>query len=320
VTGAQLRQLLATELEQPAPPAALALAAELARRGGAATSAVLYYGSALRAGELTGILDFYVLLDEVGAWPAPWLARLGNRLLPPNVGYLEMAHEGQVVRAKFAVLSRTQFARRLRTTAIDTTIWARFSQPALLAWSRSAADRHAAIELVADAVACAASWAARLGPRSGRPEEFWRALFARTYAAELRVEKQARAQDIVGKAPGRYAAMLPLAWDRTGIRYLRDGDGMLTTEIPQAERDSAAGSWAWRQRLGRPLNILRLLKAAFTFEGAMDYAAWKIERHSGVHIEVTPWQRRFPLLAAPGLYLKLRREGVLRGGGAGRGP
>ena len=58
--------------------------------------------------------------------------------------------------------------------------------------------------------------------------------------------------------------------------------------------------------------MLRLAKAAFTFDGAMDYVAWKIERHSGVRIEVKPWQRRFPLLAAPGLYLKLRRMGVLR--------
>jgi hypothetical protein len=44
----------------------------------------------------------------------------------------------------------------------------------------------------------------------------------------------------------------------------------------------------------------------------MDYVAWKVERHSGVRIDVKPWQRRFPLLAAPGLYLKLRRLGVLR--------
>jgi hypothetical protein len=45
----------------------------------------------------------------------------------------------------------------------------------------------------------------------------------------------------------------------------------------------------------------------------MDDVVWKRERHSGVRIEVSPWQRRFPLLAAPGLYLQLRRRGVLRG-------
>ncbi len=126
------------------------------------------------------------------------------------------------------------------------------------------------------------------------------------------MEQQARAQDIVGKAPERYAALLPAAWDLAGIRYTRRADATLATEISQVERERAARSWAWRARLGRPLNILRLLKASFTFEGAMDYAAWKVERHSGVRIEVSPWQRRFPLLAAPGLYWKLRRRGVIK--------
>jgi hypothetical protein len=167
--------------------------------------------------------------------------------------------------------------------------------------------------MVADAVQCAAAWAARLGPRSADAAGFWAALFARTYSAELRVETRSRALDIVGKAPARYAALLPLAWQRAGIVHRATGD-LLEPDIPASERDAAERSWRRRARLGRPLNLLRLLKASFTFDGAMDYAAWKIERHSGVHIEVTPWQRRFPLLAAPGLYLKLRRSGLLRGG------
>jgi hypothetical protein len=146
----------------------------------------------------------------------------------------------------------------------------------------------------------------------GKAAEFWRALFARTYAAELRVETQARAQDIVGKAPQRYASLLPLAWKDAGIAYAERDDATLTPALSQTARDSAARSWSWRARLGRPLNIVRLLKASFTFEGATDYAAWKVERHSGVHVEVAPWQRRFPLLAAPGLYWKLRRRGVIK--------
>lgn len=307
-----LRDSLLEELTQPAPPQAAALALHLAKRGGAATAAVLYYGSALRAGDLSGVLDFYVLLDDVRAWPGSWPARQANRLLPPNVGYIELAHDGQTLRAKFAVMSTAQFARRVTAKAIDTTIWARFCQPSLLVWSRSAADRDAVAGLVADAVQCAAGWAAGLGPPSGRAADYWRALFARTYAAELRVEKQSRPLDIVGKAPARYAALLPLAWQRAGISCHATSD-LLEPRIAAAERIAAERRWRWRARLGRPLNLLRLLKASFTFDGAMDYAAWKIERHSGVHIEVAPWQRRFPLLAAPGLYLKLRRHGLLRG-------
>jgi hypothetical protein len=266
----------------------------------------------LRAGSLEGLLDFYVLLDAVSAWPQSFSARIANHLLPPNVGYLERDIDGARVRAKYAVLDTAQFAGRTRRGSFDTTIWARFCQPAVCVWARSEPDRTRVSELVAGAVATAAEWAAQLGPAVAPPAEYWRSLFARTYAAELRVEAAGRPADIVGKSPARYEALLPLAWKLRGIAFTQQADGQLVTRLPDDIRRRSAREWARRQRCGQPLNILRLLKAAFTFEGAMDYVAWKIERHRGVRIEVTPWQRRHPLLAAPGLYWRLRRDGIIR--------
>jgi hypothetical protein len=312
VTRAALQAWIRGELEQNAPAAVTSLAAELASRGDRATAAVLYYGSTLRAEALEGILDFYVLVDNVAAWPGSLLSRTANRLLPPNVGYLEFVHDGQLLRAKYAVLSTSQFRRRIRRQSIDTTIWARFCQPVSCVWARSPQDLTAAADLVSDAVTTAASWAAALGPEAATGEEFWRELFARTYAAELRVEKSGRAKDIVGSFAHRYNALLPLALAAAALPFNTGEQGLLQPVLDPRQRRKAQRSWALRARLGRPLNILRLLKAAFTFEGAMDYVAWKIERHRGVRIEVSPWQRRFPLLAAPGLYWTLRRRGIIR--------
>jgi hypothetical protein len=311
VTSEALTQLLAAELDRPTPPGALALAEDLARRGGIATAAVLYYGSALRAESLDGILDFYVLLDEVSAWPGSPLAHLANRWLPPNVGYLELPHPTGMLRAKFAVMTPAQFAARLTEDTMDTTIWARFCQPALCAWARTQQDRAMVTGLVATAVIRAGWWAARLGPPAATAVEYWRSLFDHTYAAELRVETTRRPQDIVGKDPDRYARLLPLAWTAGGVEFAQQAGGVLATQLPAADLDNAARQWAKRARWGRRLNTMRLFKAAFTFEGAMDYVVWKIERHRGVRVEVRPWQRRFPLLAAPFLYWKLRRLGVL---------
>jgi hypothetical protein len=310
VSRARLHEVLGAELARPAPAGAVALATALARRGGAATAMVLYYGSALRAGSLEGILDFYVLLDDVACWPGPALARLANRWLPPNVGYLELDQGGEKLRAKYAVMSVAQFRERLGPDSQDTTLWARFCQPALCIWSRSPADSAEAVDLAADAVIRAGAWAARLGPPTATAEDFWRSLFAHTYAAELRVEQTARPQDIVGKDPARYAALLPLAWQAGGLEF-EQLDAQLTPALTDEARQQAGRQWAKRARHGRRLNGVRLMKAAFTFDGAMDYVAWKIERHRGVRIEVSDWQRRFPLLAAPFLYFKLRRMGVL---------
>ena len=60
--------------------------------------------------------------------------------------------------------------------------------------------------------------------------------------------------------------------------------------------------------MGKPMNFARLLKASATFEGAAKYAAWKIERHTGMPVEVTPFRERYPVLAAPGVLWSLWRH------------
>jgi hypothetical protein len=311
--GGELRRLLHEELERPVPPAVAALAAGLAARAGGAAAAVLFYGSNLRDARLDGVLDFYVLLDRVGAWPQSRRLALANRLLPPNVGFFEGEVDGRTLRAKYALIGTEAFRRGMAGRALDTTLWARFSQPCRCAWARSPADREAAVEAVGQAVVTAARWAAELGPPRGSAPDYWRALYARTYEAELRVERSARGADLVARDAERYASLLPLAWRAGGVAFEDQAPGEgLVPHVTPAERQAAARRWSLRRRLGKPLNVLRLLKAAFTFDGALDYVLWKVERHAGVRPELTAWQRRHPLLAAPGLYRRLRRLKVLR--------
>jgi hypothetical protein len=216
------------------------------------------------------------------------------------------------LRAKYALISMAQFEERVAGNSLDTTLWARFCQPCRCAWERSSTDAARVAIAVGTAVVTAARWAAALGPEVARPAEFWTALFARTYASELRVEGGQRAGSIVVADEQRYARLLPEAWQTAGLAFESRADGSLQPALSPADRVRQQRRWRWRQRLGKPLNAIRLLKAAFTFDGAMDYVAWKIERHTGTRIEVRPWQRRFPLLAAPGLYFRLRRRGILR--------
>lgn len=315
VSEEPLRDLLAEELRRELPPAVTQLAAQLAQRANGEAAAVLFYGSNLRDARLDGVLDFYVLLDRVSAWPGPRLAALANWLLPPNVGYIEATVEGQALRAKYALISVGQFRRGVSPAAIDTTLWARFSQPSCCAWARSDADRETATDVVQQAVVTAARWAAELGPTQGDALLFWRTLFANTYSAELRVEKGARGDDLVARDAERYARLLPDAWRVAGVAFETTSAGELKPRLTSSSREAAARRWAVRRRLGKPLNIARLLKASFTFDGALDYAMWKVERHSGVRLEITDWQRRHPLLAAPGIYWRLRERNVWRRSG-----
>jgi len=60
------------------------------------------------------------------------------------------------------------------------------------------------------------------------------------------------------------------------------------------------------------MSVLRLLKGLFTFEGGLDYIAWKLERHSGQTVEIPDKVRRRPLLHIWGLFWRLYRRGVFR--------
>ena len=82
--------------------------------------------------------------------------------------------------------------------------------------------------------------------------------------------------------------------------------------VPAAHR--VVGRWAWllRRLFGKALSMARLLKALFTFEGGLDYAAWKLGRHSGQSVEIPDRVRRHPLIFVWPLLWQLYRRGVIR--------
>jgi hypothetical protein len=310
-----LEALVAAEMSVPAEPnpataAARALAREVAARHGDGVAAVLFYGACRRDGDASGLLDLYILTTGHRALHGRAPPALLNAALPPTVLLLRGEDAQTPVRAKAAVLTQGQFERRMRPGSLDTTLWARFCQPSTLVHARDEEARQRTERAVARAVETAALWALRLGPEEAALAEYWRNLFARTYAAELRTERGNRPERLIAAAPEWYGRALPLALDRLGLPAAPAGGKRLKPGLPRGRRWLRA--WALRRACGKALNVLRLCKAAFTFEGGADYLAWKIERHSGVSLELADWQRRHPLLAAPALLWRLRRRGAVR--------
>ncbi len=286
-----LHALVEEELAHPVLPEVSDLAAAIAALHGDAARAVLFYGSCLREARLDGLmLDFYLIVsDYPSAYDKSWLAT-ANRLIPPNV--FPFTKDG--LAAKYAVLSEADFAALNRPEATTVSVWARFAQPSRLVWSKDEAARTAAVDAVAQAAPTLFDLA-RPVAASHDPLAVWQEGFARTYQCELRAEKTTRSGSIVDADPDRYArfgAVIPLT---------------TTMTRPATER-------IWRQlrKRGKRASILRLAKASLTFSGGIDYLAWKINRHAGTQIEIKPWQRRFPLVAALFLVPKLLRQGAVR--------
>ena len=284
-----LRDLVAEELSTPVDPRVGAMAEAIASKYGPASKAVLFYGSCLRQSRLEGLmLDFYLIVSSYReAYGKSWLAS-ANRLIPPNVFYFE--HDGLV--AKYAVLSEADFYRLNGPETRNVSVWARFAQPSRLAWAANDDARTAAAQAISRA---APTLLAAAGQKSGEdPLKWWRRAFELTYSAELRAERKGRSSSVVDADRERYERF----------------SGPVIAAIPALM--SEPSSWFRRRAEGKMLSIIRLAKASFTFAGGADYIAWKINRHAGTDIQLKPWQRRWPLLAAISLLPQLLRSGAVR--------
>jgi hypothetical protein len=294
---ADLRALVAEELGGPVEPRVSAMAAAIAARHGAVSRAVLFYGSCLREKQLDGlVLDFYLIVSDYRqAYRKRWLAT-ANRMIPPNVFYFE--HEG--LRSKYAVLSEADFARECSPEAWTVSTAARFAQPSRLVWS---ADGEAADRAVAAVARAAPTLIRRTLPldSNANPVELWTRIFSQTFGAELRAERVERSAALVAAHPERYRRITRAAMEEIGSISLG------------RNADAGAQRW-WRrmQRWGKFYSVLRLAKASLTFAGGAEYIAWKINRHAGTDIQLTPWQQRHPLLTAISLLPRLLKSGAVR--------
>jgi hypothetical protein len=289
----KLETLVAEELAIPVDPRIVEFATAIAKVHGKASRAVLFYGSCLREKQYDGLmLDFYLIVsDYAAAYDRRWLA-VANKLIPPNV----FVFESGGLLAKYAVLSEADFYRLNGPETRNVSVWARFAQPSRLVWVANEAARKKVIAAVSRAAPTLLASAILAVPGSDDPLDLWRGAFKLTYAAELRAERRGRSGSFVEFDPERYR------------RFTEPAIKAITT----MKGPKASGGWGRRKFEGKMLTVLRLAKASATFAGGVDYIAWKINRHAGTAIEIKPWQRRWPLLAAISLVPKLLRSGAVR--------
>jgi hypothetical protein len=289
-----LEAVLAGELARPHAELE-PLVAHLRARFGGALLAVLFYGSCRRSGNVfDGVVDLYAVLDARVPVERPLVAWLGG-LLPPNVYFIEVpvlpvlpaGSTGSLLRAKVGVFTLAQL--EAAACGLLPGVWGRLAQPMSLLFARDAYVRRRLLHAVARAVD---TFARVAGRRPGEPPAAaWARGLAASYASELRVEGPDRAAALVEHDRAHYERL----WAVLG---------------PQPP--GATWQWRLRARLGRLLSFLRLLKGLHTFDGALDYAAYKLSKHAGRRIDIPAHVRRHPWLHVWGFFVRLRRERVLR--------
>jgi len=300
------------ESRRPLDPGSRALADDVRRHCGPGVLAILHYGSALRTDDENHVLDFYVLVDSYRAtYPGRPVYGVMNRLLPPNVFSHTVEHGARTLRCKYAVIRIDQFAHRASTRAATPQIWARFAQPCRIMWVRDERTRESVLAALSTAAVTFHEETLRLLRGAVTVRDLWRCGLLETYARELRSEGARRPEALYDSAPDYFdritEAAIPHCRMPAALR-----DGMVEIDRSRAAVRRARLGARIARPMGKAVSLLRLMKSAFTYSGGVDYILWKIERHSGVRLEATPWQKRHPLLGGWSLLWRLYKRGAFR--------
>jgi hypothetical protein len=152
-------------------------------------------------------------------------------------------------------------------------------------------------------------------PHEFSARQLWSRGLTLSYGSELRSEKPEKRARLFDAAPDYYEEITRIAVQSVGYPVEIDDSAERPRYRPRIRRWVRAVNrvaWGLRAWQGKLLSVFRLLKATATFEGGVDYILWKIERHSGVSVEIEPPLKRRPLLAMGVLAWRLYRKGGFR--------
>jgi len=303
-----LRTELAAGLDTPPGPDASALAAMLARSFGDGTVAIIHYGSHAQHSDARreSAFDFFVIVDRyrpayeslahtVGTRFSPRTASLLNRVLPPNVVAVNDDAHVPPLAAKCAVLSLEDLERECSRSARDHFVRGRLFQYVQLAWARDADARTMVTNAIIDARAGSFTWGVASLPPTFDAEGYFRALLERSFSGEIRPERGGRIdalldaqRDVVRRV---YDALLQQL-GRERILQARGNVYQLTNSVHALQR--ARIDWYFRWSKVRA--TARWSKYVVTYDNWLDYIVRKVARRSGVTIELTARERRWPLI------------------------
>lgn len=293
--------------EVRAPAEAHRLIGPLREAGGDSLRAILLFGSQLVRATPDGhsAWDVVLVVDSYGDFhrqlvsgghhrrPA-WLLSLLARVLPPNITAFDPGDDGPL--AKCAIVSREHFQRALGPRARDHFLKGRMVQKVAVPWARDEAARAEVEEALAGARRGVLSWVAPCLAGDFDADALARRMLEVSYGGELRPESGDRVSQVHGAQAaflhGAFQDVLDQAAQAGEVTPVGEGRFRLAREPGRWER--------WRVSLyfarSKVRATARWLKHVVTFNDWLTYIQRKVERRLGTTVEITPWERRLPLL------------------------
>jgi hypothetical protein len=300
---------MTTGLDAPVSARAEQLIQYMTRVFGPSTAAIIHYGSrAQKSGSRPdSAYDFFVIVDDyepaflsfAGQVHPRFSARsavLLSRVLPPSVvAITHLPGNGERDTAKCAVLSIRDLRLACSADSPDHFTKGRLFQQVLLAWSRDDVSRKEAQDAIVAARLATFDWGAPYLPETFDVEAYCRTLLQTSFAAEIRPETPERVDELLAAQRPMmfaiYGTLLAELEDKSVLR--RTGDKYEQTRPPSASEKSRIDSYFRRSKARA---TMRWVKLIWLYDDWLEYLRQKVGRRSGLVIDLTPQERRWPWL------------------------
>lgn len=276
--------------------------------------AVLFYGSCLHQPQAKdGLIDLYAIVsDYKNIWPQRRLLTLAAKALPPNVFFLRHRQPKEEPTAcKYAVLTLSDFEVGC-SHWFHSYIYGRFAQPVAISYCQLPAIKERLLRALLGATDKLLTETLPIITSPFTASDFWQLALKLSYGAELRPESTDRIDRLINANTTYYEETAHM-WLANQLSVTAQNDGQnitFTATTGRYHRLIWHLRWLGRSWWGKLLSALRLAKALTTFDGAIEYAIHKVEKHTGEPVQISETIRNRPLLFIPVLLFKLLRATI----------
>lgn len=280
----------------------------LVAAGGSSLAAVIFFGSRLLGSSpnVHSAADLFVVVDEYQGFYRHFTARSGihksaralafwNRLLPPNILAFEPGTTSGAG-GKCFVMSRQDLQRALSLRARDHFCRGRLGQQVRIVHTRDDGVRQQLETWLEEGRRTALAWVPHYLERSFAPADFCLRMLEISYRGEIRPETADRVREVFEAQRGDLVSLYGQVLEH-GVR-----EGRLAEE-PGERYALALPSRLWDRlrwraffRWSKVRATLRWVKYVATYDDWLDYIVRKVERRTGIQLDLTPNERRFPLI------------------------
>jgi hypothetical protein len=280
----------------------------LGRSFGNGALAIIHYGSHAQHSDARreSAFDFFVIVDRyrdaydslarsVGTSYTPRTAATLNHVLPPNVIAVTDDSHVPPLAAKCAVLSLRDLRRECSTRARDHFVRGRLFQYVQLAWTRDAGARAAVTDAIIDARIGTFVWGFASLPSDFDAEQYFRALLERSFSGEIRPERGGRIDALLDAQRDVVLRVYDALLQQLARESLLQKSGKVY-HLAHPAHALQRFRTGWYFRSSKVRATARWMKYIVLYDDWLDYVVRKVARRSGVSIELTARERRWPLI------------------------